>query len=230
MRIAKEGYNIIAWTVCGAVLLTLCAHFLVLHSAVARVISGIVAALLWTGVAFVLFFFREPTRRRRVCAPDAVLSSVDGKVVVIEEVFEGEYLKRRCLQISVFMSITNIHANWYPVGGRVLYRRYHPGTFLVAWHPKSSEENERTTTVVDTGHEEILFRQIAGLVARRIVNYCTEGASAVQGEKYGFIKFGSRIDIFLPLGSEVEVSLGDRVVGGQTVLARLPRRDGPAAQ
>ncbi len=230
MRIAKEGYNIIAWTVCGALLLTLCAHFLVLHSVLARVVSGIVAALLWTGVAFVLFFFREPTQRRKVCIPDAVLSSVDGKVVVIEEVFEGEYLKRRCLQISVFMSITNIHANWYPVGGRVLYKRYHPGTFLVAWHPKSSEENERTTTVVDTGHEEILFRQIAGLVARRIVNYCTEGAPAVQGEKYGFIKFGSRIDIFLPLGSEVEVALGDRVVGGQTVLARLPRRDGSASQ
>ena len=180
-------------------------------------------ALLGGGGVCVALFFREPTRREYRSDPDTVFSSADGKVVVIEEVFEGEYLKERCLQLSVFMSITNVHANWYPVGGEIVYRNNHLGRFFVAWHPKSSEENERTTTVVDTGHERILFRQIAGLVARRIVNYAKVGERAEQNAKYGFIKFGSRIDIFLPLDCEVLVGLGDRVRGGQTPLAKLHR-------
>ena len=182
-----------------------------------------VAVLLFGLCVCVALFVREPTRREYRSDPDTVFSSADGKVVVIEEVFEGEYLKERCLQLSVFMSITNVHANWYPVGGEIVYRNNHLGRFFVAWHPKSSEENERTTTVVDTGHERILFRQIAGLVARRIVNYAKVGERAEQNAKYGFIKFGSRIDIFLPLDCEVLVGLGDRVRGGQTPLAKLHR-------
>ena len=123
--------------------------------------------------------------------------------------------------VSIFMSITNVHANWYPVGGEIVYRNNHLGRFFVAWHPKSSEENERTTTVVDTGHERILFRQIAGLVARRIVNYAKVGERAEQNAKYGFIKFGSRVDVYLPIGTEVCVKMGQTTTGDQTVIAKL---------
>lgn len=119
------------------------------------------------------------------------------------------------------MSVTNVHVNWYPVGGKVLYYKYHPGKFLVAWHPKSSELNERTTTVVDNGVHKILFRQIAGFVARRIVSYVKEGEQVEQNTKFGFIKFGSRIDLFLPLDTEICVKIGDKTVGSQTVIAKL---------
>ena len=219
MKLAREGYSIIICTLVAVVALTAVVFF----AGAPLWLFWIVTVLLWGLFAGTVFFFREPTGRARYEDPDTVFSSADGKVVVIEEVYEGEYLKRRCIQISVFMSITNVHVNWYPVGGRVVYRNYHPGRFFVAWHPKSSEENERTTTVVDTGHEEIMFRQIAGLVARRIVNYAEVGHEVRQNDKYGFIKFGSRIDIFIPLGSEVLVALGDKVCGSMTPLARLKR-------
>ncbi len=222
MKLAKEGRSIILYTLVAAVLVTAAMSYEI-RLGMPGWVGGVIIAVFWALLLCVMLFFREPTRRRRQPDPDLVISSADGKVVVVEEVYEGEYLKCRCIQVSVFMSLTNVHANWYPVGGRVIYRNKHEGRFFVAWHPKSSEENERTTTVVDTGHEHILFRQIAGLVARRIVNYAEVGHEAVQTEKYGFIKFGSRIDIFLPLGSEVLVRLGDKVVGGQTPLARLKR-------
>ena len=221
MRLAKEGYTIVLLTFMGVAVVVaglLCA---VMYGGMPVWLFWVLTVLLSALLLCVALFFREPTRRSYVCDPDTVFSSVDGKVVVVEEVYEGEFLMRQCIQLSVFMSLTNIHANWYPVGGRIVYRNNHMGRFFVAWHPKSSEENERTTTVVDTGHELILFRQIAGLVARRIVNYAEVGGEAVQNTKFGFIKFGSRVDIFLPLGTEVLVKLGDKVRGGQTPIARL---------
>ena len=166
-------------------------------------------------------FFREP-RRVKIHDADLVFSPCDGRVVVTEPVHESEYLDREMMQISIFMSITNVHMNWLPVGGVVEYFKYHPGRFLVAWHPKSSTENERTTTVVrlDDGRH-VLFRQIAGLIARRIVSYMKVGERVKQNDVCGFIKFGSRIDVLLPKVSEVLVEIGDPVVGSQTPIARL---------
>ena len=223
MRLAREGYSIVLCTFAVFAAVAVGMAFAVKYAGMPVWLFWAVAVLLFGLCVCVALFFREPTRREYRSDPDTVFSSADGKVVVIEEVFEGEYLKERCLQLSVFMSITNVHANWYPVGGEIVYRNNHLGRFFVAWHPKSSEENERTTTVVDTGHERILFRQIAGLVARRIVNYAKVGERADQNAKYGFIKLASRTDIFLPLDCEVLVGLGDRVRGGQTPLAKLHR-------
>lgn len=170
---------------------------------------------------FIVRFFRVPKRRINHVY-NKVLSVCDGKVVVIEEVYEKEYFKDQRLLISVFMSTNNVHANWYPISGRVSYVKYHPGRKLVAWSPKSSEENERTTVVVKTANDkEVLFRQIAGTVARRIVCYSKEGDKANQGKEMGFIKFGSRIDIYLPLNAKVKVELKQKVKGKQTVLAEL---------
>lgn len=223
MKLAREGYSIVLSTFAVFAVAAAGMAFAVKHAGMPVWLFWLAAVLLFGLCVCVALFFREPTRRKCRADADTVFSSADGKVVVIEEVYEGEYLKKRCLQLSVFMSLTDVHANWYPVGGRIVYRNDHPGRFFVAWHPKSSEENERTTTVVDTGREQILFRQIAGLVARRIVNYAKVGDTAEQQAKYGFIKFGSRIDIFLPPDCEVLVGLGDRVRGGQTPLARLKR-------
>ena len=145
---------------------------------------------------------------------------VDGKVVVIEEVYEKEFLKKQCIQLSVFMSPVNVHVTRYPISGDIKYSKYHPGKYLVAWHPKASEENERTTVVVkNKTFGEVLFRQIAGALAKRIVNYAKEGESAIQGEDSGFIKFGSRVDIYIPLDSKIKVKLNDKVRGGESVLA-----------
>ena len=223
MRLAREGYSIVLCTFAVFAAVAVGMAFAVKYAGMPVWLFWAVAVLLFGLCVCVALFFREPTRREYRSDPDTVFSSADGKVVVIEEVFEGEYLKELCLQLTVSMSITNVHANWNPVWGEIVYRNNHLGRFFVAWHPKSSEENERTTTVVDTGHERILFRQIAGLVARRIVNYAKVGERAEQNAKYGFIKFGSRIDIFLPLDCEVLVGLGDRVRGGQTPLAKLHR-------
>ncbi len=167
-----------------------------------------------------VFFFRNP-RRQYLSDDGLVFSPADGKVVVIEEVTETEYLNERRIQVSVFMSITDVHKNWYPVGGAIVYCRHHHGEHMVAWHPKSSEQNERMTVAVDTGRHKILFRQIAGYVARRIVSYAKEGARAEQNTPCGFIKFGSRVDLFLPLDSEILVSPDQKVVGSQTPIARL---------
>jgi phosphatidylserine decarboxylase len=170
----------------------------------------------------VLQFFRNPIRLIPDSDNELVYAPADGKVVVIEETEEKEYFHDRRLQVSIFMSPVNVHVNRSPVSGLVKYFRYHPGRYLVAWHPKSSSENERTTTVIATPRNtEILMRQIAGALARRIKNYLTEGDSVEQGVDIGFIKFGSRVDLFLPIGTELEVSLGDKVKGNKTVVARL---------
>lgn len=172
-------------------------------------------------LALVLQFFRNPTRKIAVMDNNIVYSPADGKVVVIERTKESEYFGDDRIQVSVFMSPLNVHVNRNPVGGIVKFFRYHAGLYLVAWHPKASTDNERTTTVIDTGKAEILFRQIAGAVARRIVAYVKEGQQVTQGEDMGFIKFGSRVDIFLPLDAKIEVHIDQVVKGNQTVLARL---------
>lgn len=169
----------------------------------------------------ILQFFRNPKRNTQI--DDAhVVSPVDGKVVVIEEVQESEYFKDKRLQVSVFMSPINVHVTRYPIGGKVLFSKYHPGKYLVAWHPKSSEKNERTTVVVENSKfGKVLYRQIAGFLARRIVNYAKKDQNVVQGNDAGFIKFGSRVDLFLPLGTKLDIKLNQKVRGGETVIAKL---------
>ena len=167
----------------------------------------------------ILQFFRNP-KRTVILNENQILAPVDGKVVVIEEVYEGEYFKDKRLQISIFMSPINVHVTRYGLSGIVKFSKYHPGKFLVAWHPKASEENERTTVVVENStFGAVLYRQIAGALARRIVNYAQEGMQVVQGTDAGFIKFGSRVDLFLPLGTKIKVTLNQTVKGGETVVA-----------
>lgn len=174
-------------------------------------------------VIFGLFlqFFRNPARHTLV-NPHHVIAPADGKIVVIEEVEEPEYFKDKRIQVSIFMSPFNVHVNRNPVSGEVSYFKYHPGEYLVAWHPKSSTLNERTTAVIknEAGHE-VLFRQIAGAVARRIRYYIDKGDSVEQGDEMGFIKFGSRVDVFLPIGTKINVKIGDITRGGETVLAEF---------
>jgi len=167
----------------------------------------------------ILQFFRNP-KRNYILNENQILAPVDGKVVVIEEVYESEYFKDKRIQVSIFMSPINVHVTRYPLSGLVKFSKYHPGKFLVAWHPKASEENERTTIVIENkSFGSILYRQIAGALARRIVNYAKEGMQVVQGEDAGFIKFGSRVDIFLPLGTPINVVLNQKAVGGKTIIA-----------
>ena len=167
----------------------------------------------------ILQFFRNP-KRNYVLDENQILSPVDGKVVVIEEVYEGEYFKDKRIQVSIFMSPINVHVTRYGLGGLVEFSKYHPGKFLVAWHPKASEENERTTIVIENKtFGEVLYRQIAGALARRIVNYAQEGTQVVQCEDAGFIKFGSRVDVFLPLGTPINVVLNQKAIGGKTIIA-----------
>jgi len=174
-------------------------------------------------ILFVLIaqFFRNP-KRITILNDTQVMASVDGKVVVIEEVLEKEYFKDKRIQVSVFMSPINVHVTRYPVSGKVIFSKYHPGKYLVAWHPKSSEENERTTVVVENRtYGKVLYRQIAGAMAKRIVNYAKISDEVVQGTDAGFIKFGSRVDLFLPLNTNIKVQLNQKVKGGITVIAEM---------
>lgn len=169
----------------------------------------------------ILQFFRLP-KNVTPEDPTAVYAPADGKVVVIEKTTEEEYLKEERIQVSIFMSPINVHVNRAPVKGKVSFFKYHPGKYLVAWHPKSSTENERTTVVMETeAGVKILFRQIAGALARRIKWYVKQGDQLAQGDEFGFIKFGSRVDVFLPLNAKIEVNVNDKTTGGQTVIARL---------
>lgn len=220
MRINKEGYKIIGISGAVCLLIWWLFYHLLVHDANISLlwVCAVFLLLFWF---FIVAFFREP-RRVRIHDADLVFAPCDGRVVVTEVVREDEYLKEEMLQISIFMSITNVHMNWVPVGGEVEYFKYHPGRFLVAWHPKSSTENERTTTVVKmpTG-QRVLFRQVAGLIARRIISYMTVGHHVEQNSVCGFIKFGSRIDVLVPKESELLVEIGDPTVGSQTPIARL---------
>ncbi|MBT0609078.1 phosphatidylserine decarboxylase family protein [Aequorivita echinoideorum] len=211
----KEGFKIIIVTLGLVIALSILANIFVVNTTIR---GGIIITLIIL-LLLVLQFFRNP-KRNFLVHPDNVLSPVDGKVVVIEEVFEGEYFKDKRLQVSVFMSPINVHVTRYPVGGKVKYSKYHPGKYLVAWHPKSSEENERTTVVVNNENfGDVLHRQIAGAMAKRIVNYAEAGQDVNQADDSGFIKFGSRVDIFLPLDAKIKVTLNQKVKGGITVIA-----------
>jgi len=169
--------------------------------------------------SLILWFFRNP-KRKIVIDNNLILSPADGKVLNIRQVKENEFFKDERIQISIFLSITNIHVTRFPISGKVIYNKYNPGKYLVAWHPKSSEKNERTSVVIRNNYfGDILYRQIAGAVARRIVNYAKTDLEVIQGEDSGFIKFGSRVDIFLPLNSNISVKKGQRVKGGITVLS-----------
>ena len=218
MTIHKEGYTSLALCILLIAIINALAHYYL-------------PDLIWLSYflyafSFILFiiilqFFRSPSFKISQHI-DHIICPADGKVVVVEETEESEYLKDRRIQISIFMSPINVHVNRYPLSGVVKFFKYHPGKFLVAWHPKSSTENERTTVVVENkAGVPVLFRQIAGALARRIVCYSKEGESVEQGSQFGFIKFGSRVDVFLPLGTEVKVELNQVVKGGRTVLAEL---------
>jgi len=215
IKIHKEGYNILAG---------LAVFFAVVNLAVfwffpnALMIVGIVSMVLFL---LVLQFFRNPNREITLTDDNIVYAPADGKIVTVEEVVEVEYFNAKRLQVSIFMSPVNVHVNRNPVSGTVNYFRYHPGKYLVAWHPKSSTENERTTTVITNGEEEIMLRQIAGFMAKRIVNYLDVGEKVEQGTDMGFIKFGSRMDIFLPLDAKLEVKIGQKVKGNKTIIARI---------
>lgn len=221
MKISREGFKIIG--VSGATMLAIWLLIFYLLKAEdmlwLHISLAVVLLLFWI---FIISFFRAP-RRVRIHDDNLVFSPCDGRVVVTEIVKDDEYFDgEEVMQVSIFMSVTNVHINWFPVGGLVKYFKYHPGRFLVAWHPKSSTDNERTTTVVETADgKEILFRQIAGAVARRIVSYVKVGEQVEQNSICGFIKFGSRIDILLPKDSKLLVEIGDSVVGTQTPIARI---------
>lgn len=216
MRIHKEGIIIIL-----IFFLAISSFNLILYWALKNN-TWLQSIFIIASVAFLLmvvWFFRNPDRS--VIPDDSiVLSAADGKVVVIEEVMEKEYFNDRRIQVSIFMSPLNVHANRYPISGLVSYYKYHPGKYLVAWHPKSSELNERSTIVIqDKKGKMILVRQIAGAVARRIVSYTHEGEQVIQGDELGFIKFGSRVDMFFPVGTKINVKIGDVVTGNRTVVA-----------
>lgn len=217
MTIHKEGYTSIALGVLFVFILNAIVHYYASESKILTWTTYILSAFI---LITLLQFFRNP---KRTISPNEehILCPADGKVVVIEETDETEYFQDRRLQISIFMSPINVHINRNPVSGIVKYFKYHPGKYLMAWNPKSSTLNERTTTVVESNGTEVLFRQIAGAMARRIVWYVNEGQSVEQGKEFGFIKFGSRVDVLLPIGSKVDVKLGDVVKGGITVLGEL---------
>jgi phosphatidylserine decarboxylase len=218
--IHKEGRVILT----GLFLLLLALNLLVYFAiGTASNLFLTLAALSLILFLFNLWFFRQP-KRPVIPNDDIVLAPADGKVVAIEEVFEPEYFQEKRLQVSIFMSPLNVHVNRYPVTGTVKYLKYHKGKYLVAWHPKSSELNERTSVVIENHHGAILLRQIAGVLARRIVYYPGVGDAVIQGEDLGFIKFGSRVDLFLPIkSSELKISLGQKVVGNQTVISEYKK-------
>ncbi|HDP74992.1 MAG TPA: phosphatidylserine decarboxylase family protein [Bacteroidales bacterium] len=216
MKIHKEGYSILLVTL--AVVSVLCAvSWLILPKTISIVATAASVLLM----AFLTRFFRVPSRQIET-HQNVILSPADGTVVTIEEVEENEYLNTQCIQVSIFMSIWNVHINWFPVSGVVRYFKYHPGDYLVAWRPKSSLHNERTTVVVERPDGvKVLLRQIAGAVARRIVCYAEVGKPVNQCSELGFIKFGSRVDVFLPLDADIKVTIGQKVTGNRTVIAAL---------
>ena len=206
----KEGHQIIMTSFLIAVLIALGSEYK-LENLILKTVIQIFSLF---QLILILQFFRNP---RRITSKNEnhLIAPVDGKVVIIQKVFEKEYFKDERLQISIFMSPLNVHVTRYTMSGKIKISKYHPGKYLVAWHPKSSELNERTTVVIENEtFGEILYRQIAGAVARRIINYAKEDSRVIQGEDAGFIKFGSRVDLFLPLGTKIDVELNDKVVGG----------------
>jgi phosphatidylserine decarboxylase len=218
MSIHKEGYKILAFGFIALLLVNLIVNIIWSEHDLFRWALIISSLMLYI---FLLFFFRWPARQLE---PDhgLIYAPADGKVVVIEDTFEKEYFQDTRLQVSIFMSPFNVHSNRYPVSGRIKYVRYHRGNYMVAWHPKSSELNERSTIVIETKDgTEILVRQIAGAVARRIVTYAKENQEVMQGDELGFIKFGSRVDVFLPVGTEIEVPILQQVKANKSIIAKI---------
>ena len=214
----KEGGKIILIATTLTVIFLLLSNQFISNFWVLKTFQLIILFLL----IMVLQFFRNPKRTLTI-SDNQIIAPVDGQVVVIEEVYEAEYFKDKRLQVSIFMSPINVHVTRYPVSGTVKYSKYHPGKYLVAWHPKASTENERTTIVVENKvFGEILYRQVAGALAKRIVNYAVEGTQVEQGTDAGFIKFGSRVDLYLPVGTKINVSLKQKAIGAKTVIAIKP--------
>ncbi len=218
MSIHREGYKILIFGFILLILFNVLLWVILPGNMLIRWLAVLFSLMMYT---FLLFFFRLPARRLDP-DPGLVYAPADGKVVVVEETEEKEYFRDLRLQVSIFMSPFNMHSNRYPVSGKIKYVEYHPGNYMVAWHPKSSELNERSTIVIetDTG-KEILIRQVAGAVARRIVTYAKLSDNVRQGDELGFIKFGSRVDIFLPVGTEIEIPLLQQVKANKSVIAKI---------
>jgi phosphatidylserine decarboxylase len=216
MKIHREGYPTI-----GIVLLVISLlNFLTFQFVPIYFINILISIISIVFLYLILHFFRDPIRNISI-NDQHIIAPSDGKLVVIENVIENEFLKEECTQLSIFMSPLNVHKQWYPTNGQVVYSKYHPGKYLVAWHPKSSTENERSTIVIKNKDNNILYRQIAGAVARRICNYAIVGSEVNQSMEAGFIKFGSRIDVFVPKSSKIKVTINDTIIGGKTILAEL---------
>ena len=218
MKIHHEGYPTLLLVASVLIIINFVFFYWVYEQPLIKIISVVVSIFIFL---FFLQFFRSPLRVSETLENE-ILCPADGKVVVIEETTEEEYFKDKRIQVSIFMSPSNVHVNWYPINGTVKYFKYHPGKYLVAWHPKSSTLNERSTIVIESKDgTEILVRQIAGAVARRIVTYAKTGEPSEKNKELGFIKFGSRVDVFLPLGTKVKVNIDDKVKGNETILAEL---------
>ena len=218
MTIHKDGLGTIAaiWLFCGLLI------YLSLHFIAYQFISYPISAILILFMIFVFFFFRVP-RRQTAEGENVVTSVADGEVVIIEKVYETEYIKGECIQVSVYMDFFNVHVNFWPISGEVTYYKYHPGKYLLAFLPKASELNEHTSIAVRNGCGEVFFKQLAGTFARRIVCYAKVGHYETKGTQCGIIKFGSRIDMYLPLGSDIKVNIGDEVRACETVIAELKK-------
>jgi len=216
MTIHKDGYLTILgiWIFC-----TVCI-FLSLHFIPWNFLSWSVSAVFAFFMCFVFFFFRVPSRTA-VEGDNVVTSVADGEVVIVDKVYEGEFVKEECIQVSVYMDFFNVHVNFWPISGEVTYYRYHPGKYFLAFLPKASELNEHTSVCIKNDFGQVFFKQLAGTFARRIVCYAKVGASEVKGSQCGIIKFGSRIDMYLPLGTEIKVKVGDEVKACETVIAEL---------
>jgi phosphatidylserine decarboxylase len=218
MKIHKEGYTILTYTLLILAALFAIVYYFFQTNGTILLVAGIICLIFFL---LILQFFRVPARNQTL-GERLVVAPCDGKVVVIEETVETEYYKEKRKQVSIFMSPVNVHVNWYPISGKVAYLRYHEGKYLVAWHPKASTENERTTMVIEKeGKFSVLVRQIAGALAKRIIYYPHENDMVKQCAELGFIKFGSRVDLYLPLDAKINVGIGQKTVGGVTVIAEF---------
>jgi len=219
MTIHKAGYSLIIKILVILAAINLCVYYLVDNSTVFNIVIGITSIF----YLLVINFFRNPHREVKI-DDNKIIAPADGKIVVIEETTEQEYFKDKRIQVSIFMNVFNVHINWFPINGIVKHYRHHSGRFMAAYLPKSSTENERSTIVVEKSNgTQVLFRQVAGALARRIVTYAKEGTQVKQDQHAGFIKFGSRVDIYLPLGTEINVELDQKVTGSQTVIATFTK-------
>lgn len=217
MHIHKEGIK----TILSTLILSVAICVILLHFCHFSTLAWVISSIVIIFTLFILTFFRVPDRVHNGSG-NLISAPADGKIVIIKEVEENEYFKGKAIQVSVFMTFFNVHVNWYPVSGEIVYYKYHPGKYVAAFYSKSSEKNERTTVVIknDDG-KEVLCRQIAGLFARRVVCYASKGKRISAGDEEGFIKFGSRADVFLPLDAVIKVKLGDKVIGGESILAEI---------